>query len=356
MAQRISAIDHVLAGQNYTRIYTTGIPMRAKSHVRYLLDKGGRLWRKLRTIWSNDTNQTLDVHGYVTPAKLERLMQQAQIIYVHSLFFLQSLSEDLFQKYGHKIFVDLHGCVVEEAEFNDAPPATIARFQKLEAMAFAHVKNFVSVSDKMTAFYKDKYKTHQPHFITLPIFNDLTPHKMNRTTREKPSIIYSGGVQKWQNIDKMTAFIQDHHKDYDFTILTPAPDIFKNKLGNLAEQVEIQSVPSAQVADFYQHSDCGFILRDRNIVNEIACPTKMIEYIQYGLVPIVLQPEIGDFNQLGYRYIQYTQLQNGTAPSALETDAMRTHNYSILQILQDKQKNGQRELLSRIKTIGTPRA
>ena len=47
----------------------------------------------------------------------------------------------------------------------------------------------------------------------------------------------------------------------------------------------------------------GFVLRDDVLVNRVACPTKLLEYIQYGVLPIVLSDAIGDFKELGYKYI-----------------------------------------------------
>lgn len=49
----------------------------------------------------------------------------------------------------------------------------------------------------------------------------------------------------------------------------------------------------------------GFILRDKHILNRVAAPTKMVEYLFFGIIPIVKYEEIGDVLKLGYEYISY---------------------------------------------------
>ena len=83
--------------------------------------------------------------------------------------------------------------------------------------------------------------------------------------------------------------------------------------------------------EYYMKNDCGVVLRNDNIVNRVACPTKLIDYLQYGLIPIVLSPHIGDFYNLGYKYIEYDEIINhSNSYSKSKLNDMAIANYRIL--------------------------
>uniref|UniRef100_UPI0040266C07 hypothetical protein n=1 Tax=Phocaeicola vulgatus TaxID=821 RepID=UPI0040266C07 len=82
---------------------------------------------------------------------------------------------------------------------------------------------------------------------------------------------------------------------------------------------------------YYLKNDCGVVLRKDNIVNRVACPTKLIDYLQYGLIPIVLSPHIGDFYNLGYKYIEHDEIMNHlNSYSRSNLNDMAIANYRIL--------------------------
>jgi hypothetical protein len=68
-------------------------------------------------------------------------------------------------------------------------------------------------------------------------------------------------------------------------------------------------------------------------------PTKLYEYICYGVVPIVLSPDIGDFVELGYRYLRVEDLLSPETLSHENLNAMRIANARVLaKIDQQSQK------------------
>lgn len=56
-----------------------------------------------------------------------------------------------------------------------------------------------------------------------------------------------------------------------------------------------------------------FVLRDDILVNQVACPTKIVEYLNYGIIPIVLSENIGDFKELGYEYLSINDFNHNVA-------------------------------------------
>ena len=92
-------------------------------------------------------------------------------------------------------------------------------------------------------------------------------------------------------------------------------NLFKQKIDlNANNQIIIESVSPEQLDGYYQKCHYGFILREDVLVNNVACPTKLVEYLYYGIVPIVLSPNIGDFEALNYDYIYYDQLADSLLP------------------------------------------
>ena len=82
------------------------------------------------------------------------------------------------------------------------------------------------------------------------------------------------------------------------------------------------------------------MLRDSSPVNYVACPTKIIEYLKYGIIPILKSTEIGDFVDLGMEYITYTDLMKGLTISHKKRNMMQEKNYEILDKLVQTSKTG----------------
>lgn len=86
-------------------------------------------------------------------------------------------------------------------------------------------------------------------------------------------------------------------------------------------------------------------MRDDIIVNRVACPTKIIDYLEYGIIPIILSPEIGDFNKMEYSYIHYEKLIEGKIFDNNELEKMRKNNTKIIERLRNIQQDGKDKLL-----------
>ena len=138
-------------------------------------------------------------------------------------------------------------------------------------------------------------------------------------------------------------------KNFDITILTPDIEIFKQKLGSLTEFITIKTVLSKELSNEYKTADLGFILRDDSNVNKVACPTKLIEYLQFGIIPIIKQPEIGDFASLGYQYIKLDDLLCNGIPSLEELSKIRINNYLVIDKLNKQHDIGMNQLQSLLK-------
>ena len=71
-------------------------------------------------------------------------------------------------------------------------------------------------------------------------------------------------------------------------------------------------------------------MRDDIVLNRVAAPTKLIEYLSYGLIPIVKTINIGDSVKMGYEYILYNEDLNGL--SAKKSDKNEEVAAAVLRL------------------------
>jgi hypothetical protein len=260
----------------------------------------------------------------------------SKMVYVHSIYNAYKILF-LYKFIGNKIITDMHGVVPEELAFLGYEKLA-KQYNITEESVLRNSHSIVTVTDSMKQHFCNKYKNIQIESINLPIF-DNENYKLEQMTpmgNKTHTILYSGGSQKWQNLDSMLEFASRFVEEFNFIFLTGDIEIFTKKLSaySLNDKVELKSVNKDKVYEEYKKADFGFVLRDDNTVNRVSCPTKLIEYLASGLIPIVLQPEIGDFNKLGYKYLLLDELSKGNIPEKNKIEEMRRHNLLVLETLQ----------------------
>ena len=290
---------------------------------------------------------------YVKKSTLEKMCEDANVIYVQTIYNMLNIPVEIIKNFGHKMFFDIHGCFVEESEYLGWSQRKISRQKEYEKQIFKYVKNFVCVSQNMVDFYKDKFSSSKDaNYMILPIFSLNKDAKCSKICDDKKiNIIYPGGCDKWQNSELMVetiAKLQDN-KEYHFAIYTKQIKEFSKLLDKYSiKNVNLEYKSQKELWSEYKKYHFGFLLRDDIIVNKVACPTKLIDYLQNGIIPIVLQPEIGDFNKFGYKYILLTDFIEGKIPNEEEQEKMRKVNFEIIQNLSINVEYSKNKLLSMI--------
>src|SRR5690606_30794347 len=120
---------------------------------------------------------------------------------------------------------------------------------------------------------------------------------------------YSGNLQSWQNVDLVVSLIKENQSNrVKYTLLTGQTAELKKRLLDsgvqLSDNMQVLTVSPSELRGFYQSAHYGFIMRDDVLLNRVACPTKMVEYLFYGMIPIVKSSNIGDFEEMGYEYLR----------------------------------------------------
>lgn len=282
---------------------------------------------------------------YKTTDSQADVIGKADLIYVHSIYSAKWI-RSVYPLLTDKLVTDLHGVVPEEEELQgNADRARI--MSEVEAEVFTFCKTFVAVSEEMTAHYNTKYSLgKEVSWIILPIFDESDAIDIAKKNFDY-EVVYAGGTQQWQNVDKMMEAINESN-DYRFTILTHNPDGFSHINQDKQPNVVVKTVPSSEVSAHYHDASLGFLLRDSNIVNRVACPTKLIEYLGNGVVPIVLSPAIGDAKRLGYSYITLQEFKSKKiSKKRLKIAAER--NMKVYEDLRLQSGLGRKELIQLVK-------
>jgi hypothetical protein len=261
-----------------------------------------------------------------------RLILRASCVYVHSIGnVLALLPVYLFRK----VVTDMHGAVPEEFQLAGKPSAA-ARYAPVERVAVTRSRAIVTVSRAMAEHLKAKYRLPDLPYLNVPIFDEVTLEREERDAAAKPAVIYAGGAQAWQNVELMLDAMAKVQGSCDFVILTGDSETFRSKLlERKISGVTVASVPKEEVYGYYARSDYGFVLRDDTVVNRVACPTKLVEYLSCGVIPIVIQPVIGDFDFYGYSYLTVEKFIRGEFPTAAEAATMRNNNYRVIRSMKD---------------------
>ena len=170
------------------------------------------------------------------------------------------------------------------------------KFKMKSFMEFVSIKtsNLVfMVSDRMLKHYNEKYKYSGSNFMIMPCYNLDYETNLAIETSERydiPSFVYAGALNAWQCIDKTLLIFKEFQYTVNNATLTLlvkekqlAHDLIKKYNLN---SVEVKYVKLSELQDELKRFKYGFIIRENNIVNNVATPTKMNSYLASGVIPI----------------------------------------------------------------------
>jgi GT2 family glycosyltransferase/glycosyltransferase involved in cell wall biosynthesis len=280
--------------------------------------------------------------------KIAKIVNKCAFLYTHSVLRINTLLLD--QIHIPKI-LDVHGSVPEEAHlYKNLEGQRI--YEEWEKYAVSTFDAFVCVTDAMRAHLEHKYTISLPKSIVLPTYDQgvfqyimqefKVPKKVSECTT-----VYSGGMQKWQRMDLvMNAMKKCGNMNY--LLLTPDTDYVRDECirNKITGSIQIKSVAPDAIAAEYKKCQYGFILRDDIVVNHVACPTKLMEYIAYGIIPIMYTPNIGDFVNIGMQYVPYDDFLAGKLPDEKARLAMVQHNLEVAKRLACIYEMGEKNILA----------
>lgn len=220
----------------------------------------------------------------------------------------------LLKKYGinKKLIADIRGAMIEEMEgLTPTPPDGVMRYyKKVQDYVFSHSDYFFFVSENMREYYSRSYKDIAEKSSVFPTIVDDSLFFKNSNVRgilrnklnikDKYVYIYVGGVDYWQNIDKIIyrfKELSDSSNYFYLILLVSDVEFVKNialQSGLDLSKVLIDRVEYSSVPDYLNAADAGLIIRDDTIVNYVASPTKVNEYLACGLKIVTRLEDMGN--------------------------------------------------------------
>ena len=267
---------------------------------------------------------------------LIRLADATDLIYQHSIYnTLQPLL-----KTKTRYIIDLHGAVPEELiMMGDKRKAE--QLQPIQQMVLNRASMVVCVSQAMCRYVQRQVGDKDTAILPCTELNILD-RNYSAQDAGKIRAVYTGGVQKWQNISLLHSAIEETSCFVDWTIYTPSPNEFYKgwKRGKKRSNLDVKSASHEEVMAALPSFDYGFLLRDEHVVNEVSCPTKMVEYLCAGVIPVLKSAKIGDFADLGMQYVNVDQFEKDKLSDVNERQRMIRKNYEVVNLLCEQRKKG----------------
>ena len=271
-------------------------------------------------------------------------------IYCHSVW---QAKKKFYKLPGVKVYVDVHGVVPEEetlyGRYEDAQ-----MYGDIEEETVQKAECLICVTNKIKEHLQNKYgKKFKAKTIIMPIFDtnlsqyDIEVSEEKPFINGKPVVIYAGGIMKWQKIELMQKSIYNCINNANYMVLCPNPEEFwatwnYPKAKNLI--VDSKSYKDL-CKDVYTKAHYGYVLRDDITVNNVACPTKIADYFKYRIVPIVNSPKIGDFIDLGMKYITLEDFNSGKLLTQKQIKEVTDNNLNVLNKYVKIHEKGKKEFL-----------
>lgn len=329
--RRIKAVDDIL-GDNSVKIYMSNMDCIPEQGTRPVIE------------YLDETHIKLNYFPWIDDNRIfiNEISDHADIVYHHGVGFMD---EDIIRKKHLIRIVDLHGALPEEFALSNNY-SMVQVESRHEELAMRYADYIICVTNSMSNHMQKKYPEYHPQFIIMPILDDETLQaKVECNTRisstGKPVITYAGGTQTWQMIPKMQECMRKR-PEYDYRIFVPNPQEFWELWGDNEKLnfMRVESLSPEQLREEYNYCHYGFVLREDIVVNNVACPTKLIEYILKGVMPILDTAHIGDFVENGMQYISIKDFCMGNLPEESQRVSIVRQNQEVINKIIDTYQKG----------------
>lgn len=194
-----------------------------------------------------------------------------------------------------------------------AGPNEAERIHAAEIRAARESDFVICVSDRMRSHVCRKSGIEPAKVKVVPCCIDMSEYDRARIRREhiraelgfgdKFVVTYCGSMAPWQMPEMMVLVfrrLSQLMSGTHFLGITTRPQTMKrvfSENGVGPDEATFLRVPHAQVPAYLAAGDLGLLVREENIVNRVASPTKFAEYLAAG-TPVAISEGIGDYTDL----------------------------------------------------------
>ncbi len=188
---------------------------------------------------------------------------------------------------------------------------TFRKLKQVEKYVVRSVNHILCVSNEMKNHFLKSYNVEEKKINIVPcgidetdfFFNEKIRDMMRKEigSRNRLVFVYSGSMHPLQMPRAIVKLFREFYKldkEVFFLILTFKVEKARRLLECELipqENYKALAVEYSKIPMYLNAADIGILLREKNIVNRVACPTKFAEYVACGLYTI-LTDEIGDIS------------------------------------------------------------
>lgn len=207
-----------------------------------------------------------------------------------------------------QIIYDVHGASVEEYEFLSAPHTNqkIKKWIADRCLLSLEYAGLVLCQSRAMALYIQALKKGEEPWVYPMLIDNSWRISLDEIMRERVSIrsdlnihedavvfVYAGGLAKWQKIEETLAVFRRYHSRFpDCRLIFLTNEIKRDWMPQairpLVEEgaMKILTLNHGDVSRYLCAADVAFLLRDDILLNRVASPTKLGEYLSRGLLVV----------------------------------------------------------------------
>lgn len=198
------------------------------------------------------------------------------------------------------IISDIRGAIAEELK--EVNPKRARYFKELDDIIFNkkidEITIFNYVSNELYKYYYEYENVGKCEHAVIPCFSSFDNNTNNEKEDDLLNLIYVGGQQFYQNIDKIPCLINKiNNKNIKiYMCMNGKKNNYIEKLfsDNNINSEFYYNLNREELNRIYSKSDIGILIRDNLILNKVSSPVKLSEYLSNGLY-VLLVGEVGDF-------------------------------------------------------------
>lgn len=214
---------------------------------------------------------------------------------------------DIAKKRNLQIVFDCHGTEFDEILMRRRNIKRLLKayvVKHYEKVAINSSQLLITVTNKQYEKWKIEKKHVKYPMVPASHFFDIKNYRNEiREELDIPSnstvFVYSGGTSVWQMCkETMQLFkeIEERDENAFLLVMTSGQDIFRKIIDEYQiKQYRILTAKYEDVPKYLDAADYGFCIRANHIVNNVASPTKILEYLSRNVKPIITDC-IGDFS------------------------------------------------------------
>ncbi len=286
-----------------------------------------------------DNNEVIEFYYSIIIEALEQLNIKAKIVEKGNfnsrkfdIVLISTIMQSLFFKRKCKCIYWAQGVEPEESYMRNHSKFRLFVLGLLEKRALKMADFLLFVSNEQRKHYEKKYQfSFKPDPVIMPCFNEqINPLSFESNNKyNNNAFCYVGSLAVWQCFEETVIYykrLEEIIPNAEFRVFTK--DIDKASVILKRHEVQryhVEYVEQSQLNIKLAECKFGFILRKDYVVNNIATPTKLSNYLSNGVIPI-FSDCISSFNDLAKKY-QYL------IPISKEFETKRVLEYANSPIL-----------------------